>query len=123
MTFLIDHTNINVKDLDKSLDFYKTALGLHEVKTIEDKDGAFKLVFISDEKEQHTIELTWLKDREAPYDLGDNEWHICFRPDDYKAAYKLHKDMGCICYENKDMGLYFIADPDGYWLEIVPQRS
>ncbi|MBE6823573.1 MAG: lactoylglutathione lyase, partial [Ruminococcaceae bacterium] len=27
--------------------------------------------------------------------------------------------MGCICYENHDMDLYFISDPDGYWLEIL----
>ena len=30
--------------------------------------------------------------------------------------------MGCICFENRDMGVYFIEDPDGYWIEIVPQR-
>ena len=30
--------------------------------------------------------------------------------------------MDCICYENKEMGIYFINDPDGYWLEVVPVR-
>jgi lactoylglutathione lyase len=30
--------------------------------------------------------------------------------------------MGCICYENKDMGIYFIIDPDGYWIEILPNK-
>ena len=30
--------------------------------------------------------------------------------------------MGCVCYENPDMGIYFIEDPDGYWLEVVPER-
>jgi len=37
-------------------------------------------------------------------------------------AYELHKKNGVICYENKDMGLYFIADPDGYWIEILPEK-
>lgn len=30
--------------------------------------------------------------------------------------------MGCICFENKDMGIYFIADPDNYWIEILPSK-
>ena len=42
--------------------------------------------------------------------------------DDFDAAHKKHKEMGCICYENPGMGIYFISDPDGYWLEIVPQK-
>lgn len=33
------------------------------------------------------------------------------------------EDMGCICFENPAMGIYFIADPDGYWLEIVPRKK
>jgi lactoylglutathione lyase len=48
---------------------------------------------------------------------------LAFETDDYEAAYKLHKEMGCICYENPEMGIYFIVDPDGYWLEIVPARK
>lgn len=38
---------------------------------------------------------------------------------DPEAAYALHRAMGCIVYENKKMGVYFIEDPDGYWLEIL----
>jgi lactoylglutathione lyase len=30
--------------------------------------------------------------------------------------------MGCIVYENLDMGIYFITDPDGYWVEIIPEK-
>jgi lactoylglutathione lyase len=37
-----------------------------------------------------------------------------------KKARALHENMGCICFENTDMGIYFISDPDGYWLEILP---
>jgi len=122
MKFTMIHTNLNVFDLEKSLDFYKKALGLEEVKRHKADDGSFELVFISDGTSSCTIELTWLRDRELPYDLGDNEIHIAFLPEDYDAAHKMHKEMGCICYENTSMGLYFIEDPDGYWLEIVPPR-
>ena len=40
--------------------------------------------------------------------------------DDMEAAHYRHKEMGCICFENEAMGIYFIQDPDGYWIEIVP---
>ena len=44
------------------------------------------------------------------------------RTDDYENALKMHKEMGCVCFENKEMGIYFINDPDGYWTEIIPIR-
>jgi len=121
MKFHLDHSNINVLNLEKSLEFYKKALGLTEVRRKEKE--SFTLVFLGDGFCQYTIELTWLHDRKEPYDLGDNEIHICFRTDDYTAAYALHKEMGCICYENVEMGLYFIEDPDGYWIEIIPCKQ
>ena len=123
MNFKIDHNNLNVFDLDKSLAFYKGALGLIEKRRYEAEDGSFKLVFLGDKTGSHLIELTWLRDREEPYDLGDNESHLAFITDDFEAAHRLHQAMGCICYENHDMGIYFINDPDGYWLEIIPARN
>jgi len=122
MKFTIAHNNINVFDLDKSLAFYKEALGLEVTRKHEAPDGSFILAFLEDGTTPHKIELTWLRDRKEPYNLGDDESHIAFTADDYEAAYQLHKKMGCICYENIGMGLYFIEDPDGYWLEIVPKR-
>ena len=68
------------------------------------------------------MELTYLRDRKEPYDLSDNEIHLALVVDDMDAAYQHHKEMGCICFENKDMGIYFIEDPDGYWIEIVPEK-
>lgn len=122
MNFSIAHCNINVFDLEKSVSFYREALGLVEVRRKEAQDGSFILVFLGDGHTDFRIELTWLRDRETPYDLGDNESHIAFVTDDYDAAYQHHKAMGCICYENTAMGLYFIEDPDGYWLEVLPRR-
>ena len=122
MKFTFMHNNINVFDLEKSIAFYKEALGLDVVSNIEVPDGSFKIVFLSDNVSAHQLELTWLRDRTEPYDLGDNEIHLAMRVDDYEAALNKHKDMGCVCYENKDMGIYFIEDPDGYWTEIIPQK-
>ena len=122
MKFTIDHFNINVLDLEKSLEFYQKALGLREIRRSKADDGSYIIVFLGDDSSSSKIELTWLKAMDRPYDLGDEEFHIAFKTTDFKAAYKLHKEMDCICYENKDMGIYFINDPDGYWLEIVPVR-
>ncbi|HHY83439.1 MAG TPA: lactoylglutathione lyase [Clostridiales bacterium] len=122
MKFTFAHNNINVLDLERSLKFYKEALGLVEVRRKEASDGSFILVFLGDGVTSHNLELTWLKDWERPYDLGDNEFHLAFTVDDYEAAHELHSKMGCICYENNAMGIYFIEDPDGYWLEIIPKR-
>ena len=120
MKFTFAHNNLNVYDLEKSLDFYEKALDLKVVRTFEPEDKSFKLIYLSDGSTPHQLELTWLRDMDRPYNLGDNEFHLAFVVDDFDAAYKKHKEMGCICFENPSMGIYFISDPDGYWLEVVP---
>ena len=115
-----DHFNINVTNLERSIAFYEKALGLKEHSRKEASDGSFILVYLTDNETGFLLELTWLKDRHDPYDLGDNEVHIAFSTSDFEAAHEKHKAMRCICYENKAMGIYFISDPDGYWLEIIP---
>lgn len=122
MKFKFAHNNINVLDLNKSIKFYEEALGLIETRRIEPEDGSFIIVYLGDKETAHLLELTWLSDWDHPYDLGDNEFHLAFVTDDYDTAYKKHKEMGCICFENPGMGIYFINDPDGYWLEIIPAK-
>ena len=122
MQFTFAHNNFNVLNLEKSLAFYKEALHLKEVRRYESPDGSFILVFLGDENTTHQLELTWMKDRTEPYSLGDNEFHLAFKVDDFAAAHALHEKMGCICFENKLMGIYFIHDPDDYWIEIIPKK-
>ncbi len=122
MKFKMIHENYNVYDLQKSLDFYEKALGLKEKRRNEAEDGSFIIVYVGNEETDFELELTWLRDMERPYNLGDCEFHLAFRVEDFEAAHKLHEEMGCICFENPAMGIYFITDPDGYWLEIVPAR-
>ena len=121
LQFTFAHNNFNVVNLEKSLAFYKEALGLTELRRKEAEN--FTLVFLGDNQTNHQLELTWLKDWDKPnYNLGDNEFHLCFKVNDYEKAYQKHKEMGVIVYDNTKMGLYFIADPDGYWIEIVPEK-
>lgn len=120
--FRFTHFNFNVLDLERSLAFYREALGLVPVREKEAADGSFKLVYLGDGVSDFTLELTWLRDRSEPYDLGDEEFHLAFLTDDFDAAHEKHAAMGCICFENPGMGIYFIQDPDGYWIEIIPLR-
>lgn len=120
MKFTFNHNNFNVLDLQKSIAFYEEALGLKVVRKYEAPDGSFILVYLGDGVTQHQLELTWLWDRKEPYNLGENEFHLAMAVDDMEAAHAKHEKMGCICFENKAMGIYFIHDPDNYWVEIIP---
>ena len=112
-----NHFNFNVSNLDASLKFYAEALDLHEVRRKEAADGSYTIVFLGDGKTDFRLELTALK-----YDLGECEFHLAMQAQDYDAAHKRHEELGCICFENPQMGIYFISDPDGYWIEIIPVR-
>ena len=122
--FVFNHFNYNVLDLEKSIKFYEEALGLKEVRRkTSPAEGEWILVYLGDGKTGFSLGLTWLRDRKEPYNLGENEFHLAVEADDYEAAYKKHKEMGCICFENPDMGIYFISDPDNYWIEIIPPKK
>ena len=122
MKAFFTHTNFKVLDLDKSIAFYREALGLTEQRRIQAPDGSFLIAFLGDGLTGYELELTWLRDRKEPYDLGECEYHLAFRVPDMDKAHALHEKMGCICFENQQMGIYFIQDPDGYWIEITPLR-
>ena len=122
--FSFNHFNFNVSDLDKSLAFYKEALGLEPVGERKvAQDGSFIIVYLGDGKTDFRLELTWLRDHPQKYDLGECEFHLALSVPDMDKAHALHEKLGCICYENPGMGIYFIEDPDSYWIEIVPKRK
>ena len=123
MQFTFAHNNLNVRNLKESIAFYEQALGLRETKRIEATDGSLLIVFLGDGRSVHKLELTWLRDRKEKYNLGDNEFHLAFETDDMDTALQRHREMGCVCFENPEMGIYFITDPDGYWIEIIPVES
>ena len=87
MKFTFAHNNLNVYDLDKSLEFYKEALGLTVTRTKDGRRRSFTLVYLGDGTTPHLLELTWLRDMDRPYNLGDNEIHLAFEVDDFDAAY------------------------------------
>lgn len=121
--YTFNHFNFNVTDLERSLKFYKDALGLSPVRRKEAEDGSYVIVFLGDRKTTFRLELTWLRDHPQKYDLGECEFHLALQAQDFDAAKARHDAMGCVCFENPTMGIYFISDPDGYWIEIVPEKK
>ncbi len=120
MNFKMAHENYNVSNLERSLAFYEKALGLKEKRRISQED--FTIVYVGNDTTDFLLELTWLKAHPQSYNLGECEFHLAFTTEDFAGAHALHSQMDCICYENPQMGIYFITDPDGYWLEILPAR-
>mgnify|MGYP001106201763 CR=1 FL=1 len=127
MKFGMLHTCIRVMDLEKSLDFYKNALGLKVVKELDYPEYEFSLVYLSDEEENYELELTYNYNPEKPYELGNGFSHIALSVKDLEVAHSKHKDLG---YEVTDMkGLpgnppnyFFVKDPDGYSVEIIREK-
>lgn len=119
-----DHFNINVTDLEKSRKFYKEALNLDPVGRIESPDGNFIIEYLKAPGGEFRLELTWLRDHPQAYELGENESHIALRLDrnDFEQVKEYHRQLGVICFENPVMGIYFIHDPDDYWIEILPAK-
>ena len=115
------HVNFHITNLQASLEFYEKALGLKEYRRNAPEHGEYVLVYLRGETD-FELELTWNRDKVGKYQLGDNETHLAFRVEDFDASHKLHKEMGCISFENTKMGIYFIVDPDDHWLEILPTR-
>ena len=122
MKFKMVHENYNVQDLQRSLDFYKEALGLKEKRRKTAADGSFIIIYVGNDETDFELELTWLRDHPEKYDIGEEEFHLAFKVEEFDEAHALHEKMGCICFENHSMGIYFIQDPDGYWLEVIPAK-
>ena len=121
--YRFNHFNFNVLDLERSVKFYDETVGLKPVREKNAADGSYKILFLGDGVSDFQLELTWLRDHTEPYDLGEQEYHLAFVADDFEAAHKKHSEMGVICFENPAMGIYFLEDPDGYWIEIIPPRK
>lgn len=114
------HRCTHVLDKQTSIAFYEKALGMHVVREMGPDDGSWTNTYLANDGTPFEIELTWNNGRTEPYENGGRDTHIAFEVDDYDAAHELHEQMGCIVFENPRMHLYFIADPDGQWIEILP---
>ncbi|MBB5336057.1 VOC family protein [Pectinatus brassicae] len=121
MKFEFLHVNLCVSDLEKSLEFYREALDLKEIRRLDFPE--FIMVYLTDNKNNLELELKYLKKPLAAENLLEKElFHIAMQVDDYDHALQKHKAMNCIAVINEKAGIYFINDPDNYKIEILPQN-
>jgi len=124
MKYKLEHACIRVMNLEKSLNFYKGALGLKEARRKDFPEWEFTLVYLTDEDKNFEIELTYNYSPEKPYELGNGFSHFAVVVEDLEKSHGEHKKSA---YEVTDLkGLpgtkpsyYFITDPDGYKIEII----
>jgi lactoylglutathione lyase len=118
---------VRVKDLDASLHFYKTLMGLEEIRRIENDKGRFTLVFlaarddVSQAKENMApcIELTYNWDSED-YTGGRNFGHLAYEVDDVYAFCQHLQDNGIVINRPPREGrMAFVLSPDGISFEIL----
>lgn len=118
------HTCIRVMNLEKSLTFYKDALGLVETRRKDFPEYKFTLVYLSDKMDGYEIELTYNYDQEKAYEIGNGFSHTAIGVEELEAEREKHIALG---YEVTDLkGLpgeapkyYFVTDPDGYKVEVI----
>ena len=85
MSIKMLHTCIRVMDLEKSLEFYKNALGLVETRRKDFPEHKFTLVYLSDVPGGYEVELTYNYNPEVPYDLGNGFSHIAIAHDNIES--------------------------------------
>ena len=123
------HMMIRVLDLERSVAFYRTALGL-DVADRYDFDS-FTLVYLRNPEAEFEVELTLNNGRAEPYGLGDGYGHVAFCVDDLDAEHERLSEAGVgpqpIKEFHRDGGLmarfFFIQDPDGYKIEVLQRHG
>ena len=121
------HTCLNVSDLDRSIKFYTSQLGLRLTDRHEIKQNNAEIAFLSDET-GGAIELTHWRDKKV-LNEGDNFDHIALGVDDVVAAIEQLKARGIVIamepfsLQGSTSKIAFIKDPDGNWLELIEEHS
>ncbi len=124
------HTMLRTGNLERSIQFYTEILGMKLLRRKDYPDGKFTLAFIGygDEHDNTVIELTYNWGVDS-YELGGGFGHIAIEVDDvYKAADAIKQRGGKILREAGPMNagttiIAFVADPDGYPIELIGKRA
>ena len=127
MRFL--HTMLRVVNLERSIIFYTTILGMTLLRQKDYPDGKFTLAFLGygDESENTVLELThnW---ETSEYDLGNGYGHIAISVDDvYAACEQVKQSGGDVVRDAGPMKhgttvIAFVKDPDGYLIELLQEK-
>ncbi|CAL1690081.1 Lactoylglutathione lyase [Brevundimonas subvibrioides] len=125
------HTMVRVADLEASLHFWTTQLGLQEVRRLENEKGRFTLVFLaaprdlgrSEAERSPEVELTYNWDPET-YTGGRNFGHLAYRVDDIYATCQHLMDSGVVINRPpRDGNMAFVRSPDGISIELLQEGA
>jgi lactoylglutathione lyase len=123
------HSMIRVMEEARSVDFYEMAFGLNVAERLDFE--TFTLIYLSNAESEFELELTVNKGREEAYDLGTGYGHLAVTVSDLDSEHKRLTDAGLnpgkIVEFNRDGALlarfFFIADPDGYKIEVLQRHG
>ncbi len=123
------HSMIRVLDEDRSVAFYETAFGLRVADRLDFPD--FTLVYLSNAESTFELELTINKDRTEPYDLGDGYGHLAVSVDDLAGEHARLEAAGLAPRKLVEFApagelvghFFFVADPDGYQIEVLARSG
>ncbi len=113
---------MRVYDLEKSLDFFVTGLGLREVRRRDSEKGRYTLVFLETglEDDHAQLELTYNWDESEPYSGGRNFGHLAFEVDDIYATCRHLSSRGVtILRPPRDGRMAFVRSPDEISVELL----
>ena len=127
MTSNMLHTCIRVENLEKSMAFYREALGMEETRRKDYPEHQFTIVYMAFPGDAYELELTYNYDH-GPYVIGDGFAHVAYSVDDLEASHAAHKAAGYEVTEPKGLpgnlpNYYFIKDPDGYKIEVIRRKA
>ncbi|MDO8317048.1 MAG: VOC family protein, partial [Flavobacterium sp.] len=121
-TLKLDHMALSVKDLEKSVDFYKNVLKLSEITNLTKKEG-IRWVSLGEGKELHLVSTI-----KEPVTIN-KAVHLAFKVTHFDALIKALKSQNInysdwpgtldkITVRADGIKQIYIQDPDGYWIEI-----
>jgi lactoylglutathione lyase len=119
------HAMIRVLDEARSITFYGQAFGLTVAERLD--FDSFTLIYLSNRETTFELELTVNKGRTQPYDLGDGYGHLAVSVADVAAEHARLTEAGLSPRKIVDFApagtviarFFFIADPDGYQIEVL----
>ncbi|MDJ0639726.1 MAG: VOC family protein [Paracoccaceae bacterium] len=123
------HSMIRVLDEARSLEFYKKAFGLTVADRLDFPD--FTLIYLSNPEQEFEVELTVNKGRTEPYDLGEGYGHLAVSVEDLAAEHARFEAEGLAPRKLVEFApagelvarFFFVADPDGYQIEVLERRG
>jgi lactoylglutathione lyase len=124
MSYQMIHSCLRVMNLEKSEQFYREALGFEVVRRKEYPEYKFTLTYLRSPGSDFELELTWNHEQAVPYELGNGYSHLAVSVTDLEGSHKRHEELGFAPKPLKGLPgqgarFYFIADPDGYLIEVV----